>query len=141
MLKEVFQNAGIDGEITHDITRILWDKWIFICGLGGMTAYAKKSIGEILADPSLNQMLQDVVREATMVARAKGIDSFIGMEEKVMNHFHRLPYFSKSSMYYDITHGKRVEVEALNGAVVRFGENLNISTPMNAKISKRLLEL
>jgi len=137
-LQETFQNAKIKCDVLENIQRELWNKWIFICGLGGMTAYARKSIGEILSDSLLQPMLYQVVHEAASVARAKGIDSFEKVEEKAMAHYHRLPYPSTSSMYYDVTHNKRVEVEALNGAVVRFGKELNILTPANEKIYNAL---
>jgi len=133
-LREVFHEAGIKCEIMENIRRSLWEKWIFICGLGGMTAHTRKPIGGILSDAATKSMLYGVIQEATMIARAKRIDPFTGMEEKTMAHFDRLPYRSTSSMYYDITNGKRVEVEAINGAVVRFGRGLNIDTPANEKI-------
>lgn len=137
-LKETFLNAGMKCETVENIQRILWEKWIFICGLGGMTAYSRKSIGEILADAHLRSMLSEVIHEATSIARAKKIDPFTNTEEKAIAHYERLPFPSTSSMYYDITHNKRIEVEALNGAVVRFGKELKISTPANQKIYNTL---
>jgi 2-dehydropantoate 2-reductase len=137
-LMQVFQDAGIKGEAVENITRILWEKWIFICGLSGMTAYARKPIGDILADASLNSMLEEVVSEAASISSAKGIDNFTNIEEKMLAHYRRLPYESTSSMYYDLMNGKRVEVEALNGAVVRFGDHFKISTPFNKRIYDEL---
>jgi len=133
-LMQVFQEAGIKGDAVENITRILWEKWIFICGLSGMTAYARMPIGEILADASLNSMLQEVMSEAVLISREKGIDKFTNIEEKMLAHYRRLPHQSTSSMYYDLMHGKRIEVEALNGTVVRFGKEVNIQTPANEKI-------
>jgi 2-dehydropantoate 2-reductase len=137
-LMQVFQDAGIIGEAVENITRILWEKWIFICGLSGMTAYTRKPIGEILLDASLNSMLQEVVSEAASISRANGIDKFANIEEKMLAHYQRLPHQSTSSMYYDLRNGKRVEVEALNGAVVRFGNQDKIPTPINKKIYDKL---
>ncbi len=133
-LMQVFLDAGIIGEAVENISRSLWEKWIFICGLSGMTAYARKPIGEILADASLNSMLQEVVSEAVSISRTKGIDKFTNIEEKMLAHYQRLPHQSTSSMYYDLINGKRVEVEALNGAVVRFGNQYRIPTPINKRI-------
>jgi 2-dehydropantoate 2-reductase len=99
-----------------------------------MTAYARMPIGEILADASLNSMLQEVMSEAVLISREKGIDKFTNIEEKMLAHYRRLPHQSTSSMYYDLMHGKRIEVEALNGTVVRFGKEVNIQTPANEKI-------
>ncbi len=138
LLKNVFEYAGINGEPVDNIEKALWWKWIFICGIGGMTAYARKSIGEIFGDLALNSMLKDVVHEAASIGRAKQIDEFTDIEKKVFEHYQRLPFVTTSSMYYDVTHGKRVEVEALNGAAVRFGKELSIPTPANDKIYKEL---
>lgn len=137
-LREVFQEAGIICEAIENIRRLLWDKWIFICGLGGMTAYTRMPIGDILSDAEMKSMLYYVIHEAAMIARTKNIDPFTGMEEKTMAHFDRLPYRGTSSMHYDVTNGKRVEVEAINGAVVRFGKELNLVTPANEKIYNSL---
>jgi 2-dehydropantoate 2-reductase len=137
-LVQVFKDAGIKGEAVDNISRSLWEKWIFICGLSGMTAYARKPIGDILADASLNSMLQEVVSEAASISRAKGIDKFTNVEEKMIAHYRRLPHQSTSSMYYDLINGKRVEVEALNGAVVRFGNQYRIPTPINKRIYDEL---
>ncbi|MBA4313229.1 MAG: 2-dehydropantoate 2-reductase [Chlorobiaceae bacterium] len=139
-LNEIFQKAEINSEPIENVRRLLWDKWIFICGLGGMTAYTRKPIGEIISEPSLKTMLNEVTQEAAMIARAKKIDSFEGIEAKTIKHFERLPFRTTSSMYYDITHGKRIELDALNGAIVRFGKELNILTPANEIIYNSLKE-
>ncbi|MBI5020314.1 MAG: 2-dehydropantoate 2-reductase [Ignavibacteriales bacterium] len=141
LLKHLFDNAGINGEPTDNIEKALWWKWIFICGIGGMTAFTKKPIGDILADTALTSMLKDVVHEAATIGRAKRMDEFTDIEEKVFAHYQRLPFATTSSMYYDVTHGKRVEVEALNGAAVRFGKELQISTPQNEIIYISLKQL
>jgi len=135
---EAFSSSGITAEIQEDIRQALWEKWIFICGLSGMTSYARKSIGEILADAGLSSMLQSVVAEAAQIARAKKISPFTAVEEKADAHFKRLPPGSTSSMYYDLMQGKRLEIDALNGAVVSFGKQLNIRTPSNSEICLRL---
>jgi 2-dehydropantoate 2-reductase len=141
LLKRVFDEAGINDEPVENIKKALWWKWIFICGIGGMTAYTRKSIGEILVDPTLNSMLKDVIYEAATIGRTKKIDEFTDIEEKILAHYQRLPFATTSSMYYDVTHAKQVEVEALNGAVVRFGKESKISTPANEIIYNSLKPL
>ncbi|MDI6765302.1 MAG: 2-dehydropantoate 2-reductase [Bacteroidota bacterium] len=137
-LNEIFHKAEINSEPIENIRRLLWDKWIFICGLAGMTAYTRKMIGKIISDSELKSMLNNVVQEATLIARAKRIDPFEGIEKKTMSHLERLPFRSTSSMHHDITHGKRIELEALNGAIVRFGKELRIPTPANKIIYNSL---
>jgi len=134
MLEQIFTQAGIVGEAVEDIRKALWWKFIFICGQGGMTAYTRSPIGKILEDYKLKAMLWGVVHEAASVGKAQGVDTFEDVEEKVLAHCARLPAATTSSMFYDLSHGKKVEVEALNGAVVRFGKNLSVATPLNENI-------
>ena len=138
-LATTFRDAGIDVEIVPDIRRVLWQKFIFICGLGGMTAYARTTVGAILADTQHYAMLQEVVHEAAQVGRLSGIDPFNGIEGKADAHYRRLEPENTSSMFYDLMHGKQIEVEALNGAVVRFSKKFGVSSPANEKIYNALL--
>jgi len=134
MLEKIFLSAGLSGEATAEIGKFLWQKWIFICALGGMTAFAKKPIGDIMRDAMLRKMLEEVIAEASAVARGMYGDPFLNSENLTLAHCRRLDPGSTSSMYYDLTHGKRVEISALNGAAVRFGEKLGILTPANRAI-------
>ncbi len=138
-LARSFAEAAIDLEIVPDIRSVLWEKFIFICGLGGMTAYTRTTVGAILADSELYRMMQEVVHEAATVGRLRGIDPFTGIEGRADAHYRRLAPSNTSSMYYDLTHGKQLEVEALNGAVVRFARKLGITSPANEKILNTLL--
>lgn len=137
-LEKIFRLAGMDGEATGNIGKFLWQKWIFICALGGMTAFAKKPIGDILKDAKHRKMMEEVISEASTVARGMYSDPFMNSEKLTIAHCERLQPASTSSMYYDLTHGKRVEVGALNGAVVRFGKKLHLSTPANEAIYNSL---
>ena len=134
MLEQTFAKAGIVAEPVEDIRKALWWKFIFICGVGGMTAYTRSPIGIILEDYKLKALLWGIVHEAASVGKALAIDSFDDVEEKILAHCARLPVLTTSSMFYDLSHGKKVEVEALNGAVVRFGKKLSVPTPANEKI-------
>src|SRR5207247_4311059 len=46
-----------------------------------------------------------------------------------------------SSMARDVEHGRPLEVEAINGAVVRFGVEVGVTTPANQEIVDRLLPI
>ena len=42
-----------------------------------------------------------------------------------------VPPHAKPSMLVSLEHGNRLELEALNGAVVRYGNELGVDTPAN----------
>jgi 2-dehydropantoate 2-reductase len=137
-LENIFQSAQIRAVATDNIRRMIWEKWIFISAVGGMTTFAKSTIGAILGDEMLRDSLEAIVREASLVAEAKTGGDFSGVFDKTMTHIRRLPAAGTSSMYYDVMHGKRLEVEALNGAAVRFGNECGIPVPVNKRIYRAL---
>jgi 2-dehydropantoate 2-reductase len=137
-LEQTFLAAEISCEAVAAMTKVLWEKFIFLTALAGTTAHSRKSIGMIMADPSLHEMLSEAVHEAAEVGRAARIDAFQGIEERADVNFSRMPVESTSSMYYDLTHGKRIEIEALNGAVVRFGRRFSVAVPTHELIYESL---
>ena len=126
--------AGIEAELTAEVHRALWTKFLFLCALSGMTTLARSPIGPILQDPDTRQMFIDCMREVEAVARARGIDLPPDiLEEQTAFADSRPPEFT-SSMYLDLERGNRMELEWLSGAVVRLGRELGVPTPVNQLI-------
>ena len=131
---EVFRKAEINCRISTRILADLWEKFLLICALGGMTALTRAPIGEIRSCPESRAMLQAVMEEVAAVARAKGIALPADAVEQVMRFTADMPPGGRASLYHDLAAGKRLELDALSGAVVRFGEAIGVGTPMNRAI-------
>ena len=123
-----------DAELSGDIDRILWEKFVFIVGLSGMTSLTRKSIGPIRSDPDTRAMLLEVLREAVAVGRAKGVNLAPDFAEQRLAFADTLPPGMTSSMHNDLERGNRLEVSWLSGAVVRLGRAAGIPTPANGAI-------
>jgi 2-dehydropantoate 2-reductase len=137
-----FGQAGVPCETSEDMPTVLWFKLLGICGFGGVSAYCTCTLGEILADEELRALITGCWNECGEVARARGIalpedaaGAMLSYGENVLN-----PEF-KSSMCRDVERGKPLEVEAINGAIVRFGEESGVPTPANRQVYERLLPL
>jgi 2-dehydropantoate 2-reductase len=131
--------AGIDATLTDDIPAALWRKFIFISAVGGLTALTRLTLGEILAVEASRSLLADAMRETLSVARVRGIDiedDYIGTLFEALKKFDNN---SRSSLYYDLTHDKPMEIEALSGTVVRYGTQHGVTTPIHATIYASLL--
>ncbi|MFQ5795888.1 MAG: 2-dehydropantoate 2-reductase [Candidatus Bipolaricaulia bacterium] len=126
-----YQNAGIDAELSTNIQTELWSKFLFICALSGMTSLIRTPIGPILQDPDTRQMFADCMREVKAVARAQGISLPEGIVEERLTFADRLLPEMKSSMQRDLERGHRLELDALNGTVVRLGRELGVDVPVN----------
>ncbi len=133
------RKAGIQAAVSADIRSELWKKFVFISAVGGLTALSRLTLGEILAVGPTCRLLQDAMREGVEVARAAGAVIEPDFVETTFRKLERYDNATRSSMYYDLSHGKPLEVEALSGAVVRYGRESGIHTPIHATLYAALL--
>jgi 2-dehydropantoate 2-reductase len=131
--------AGVDAECSEDITNVLWKKFVFITAVGGVTALSRLTLGEILACPETRALLRAAMDETAAVAEASGAAIPPG---HVAETFERLKSFdnaSRSSLYQDLARHRRLEIDALSGAVVRMGRERGIPTPVHEVIAAALM--
>ena len=138
-LRDICAQAGITAESSDDIVAALWKKFIFITGAGGITALTRLTLGEILAVDQSRDLLADAMRETERVARARGVRIEEHYLDGVFDTLARFDNKTRSSLYYDLVHGKPLEIEALAGTVVRHGATLGIPTPVNRAVYAALL--
>jgi 2-dehydropantoate 2-reductase len=134
VMADAFAAAGADAILSQNILGALWSKFCFICGMSGVTSLTRRSVGPILADEEALLLLRTVVEEACAVAVAKGVRFDTDPVQAGLAMFARFPPEAKSSMQRDLERGARIEIEALNGAVVRQGRALGLPTPANQAV-------
>ena len=101
-----------------------------ICGMSGVTALTRLPVGSILACPESRTLYYRTLEEVEAVARAKAIDLPAEIVDKSVV---RSPMVY-GSMYYDLVSGRRMELDALHGTVVRLGQDAGVSVPTNFAI-------
>lgn len=125
---EALNVEGIDSVFSDYVHRNLWNKFMFINGLAGMTAVTHRTLGSLKSTPEAWAMLNRVIDEVESLGRASGID-LDGEREDVMAYLGRLGPGTRSSMAVDTLAGNRLEVDSLHGTVGRIGRELGIETP------------
>ena len=128
------RDAGVDAEISADIRRALWEKFVFLAAFSGLTSVARQPIGVLRGDPDLRAALEAAMREAWAVGRAKHValpDDFVLQQMKFADG---LPAEMRSSMLNDLSAGGRLEAPWLSGAVARMATELGIPAPVNATL-------
>ncbi|MGA7595841.1 MAG: 2-dehydropantoate 2-reductase [Gallionella sp.] len=127
--------GGIDAELSENILREIWQKYVFLVGLSGTTTTIRKPIGPIRDNPQTRAFLLDVMREVVAVGRAHGVDlseDYAGTRLQLADD---VPNDMTSSMYHDLERGNPLEVRWLSGGVVELGRQKGIQTPLNRAIS------
>jgi 2-dehydropantoate 2-reductase len=128
------KGAGIEAELSADIRRALWEKFVFLAAFSGLTTVVRQPIGTLRGDPDLRATLEAAMREAWAVGRAKGIalaDDFVAQQMKFADG---LPAEMKSSMLNDLGAGNRLEAPWLCGAVARMAAEVGLPVPVNATL-------
>jgi 2-dehydropantoate 2-reductase len=132
---EACRAAGIDAEMPADIRRAVWEKFVFLAGLSGLTALTRQPVGVVRADAELRRMLQAVMAEATALGRAEGVDLPADYAEQRMAFVDTLPHGMKASMLHDLEAGRPLELPWLAAAVVRRSAKLGLEAPVNRFIA------
>jgi 2-dehydropantoate 2-reductase len=132
---EACRRGKIDAEISDDIEREIWEKFVFLVGLSGTTAPIRTPIGPIRSNAQTRAFLLDVMREVVAVGRAKGVALAQDYAEKRLAFCDTVPAAMTSSMAVDLERGNRLEVPWLSGGVVKLGAALSTPAPLNRAIS------
>ena len=134
-IASAFQQSGVAHQVSTDIDRVLWEKFLFIAGVGGVTALARSGIGPLLASPGGRMLLTTSCEEIAAVALAERVPLPADAADRAVEQAATLPPQWRSSLARDLEDGRRLEVEALSGAVVRRGLKLGVPTPIHRTIA------
>lgn len=126
------REANIDAELSDAIERLIWEKFVFLVGLSGMTSRFRAPTGLVREDPEKRAMLLESMSEAVAVGLAKGVPLDRDFAHGRLAFCDTLPAAMTSSMEVDLERGKRLELPWLSGAVVDLGIQLGVPTPVNA---------
>ena len=137
-LVERCKAAGLAAETHDNIVLAIWQKFIFICALSGMTALTRKPIGEIFAQESTTAMYLQVLSEVADVGRAEGVPLPESTAADTLRTTQAREPFIIGSMGHDLIAGNPIEIGLLNGRVVELGEKHGIPTPANFAIAAAL---
>ena len=133
-LASILAESGIGVHMKDDIQCEIWDKWVVVCVSLGLCALFRQPLAPIFANPESILLAEGVMTEAVNVAVARGVNLQPGTVRRWMDYARERIALNPSlagSMYYDILQGRKLELEAINGAAVRFGRETGVPTPLN----------
>jgi 2-dehydropantoate 2-reductase len=129
-----FEAAGVPCPVSPDIEADLWIKLIMNAALNAISAVAHATYGDIVAVPESRETVRRLVDECAAVARAGGVSlPSLDFVQMVWSFAAKVGAIY-SSTAQDLDRGKRTEIDALNGFVVRRGAELGVPTPVNQSL-------
>ncbi len=125
---QALEKAGFTVELTDAPGQTLWEKAAINAGINPLTALLNVPNGQLLEIPEARQLMRDLVVEAVKVASTEGYrfeQSLVEKAEEVC----QATAENLSSMLQDVRAGRKTEIEALSGEVLRRGQDAGLPTP------------
>ena len=133
-LHEALVKAGVAAELSADVRKAIWEKYVFLVGLSATTATMRSTIGPIRENPQSRAFLLALMREVVAVGRAHGVALAQDYADARLKFADGLPADMTSSMAHDLERGNRLEVNWLSGGVVKLGKEKGVPTPANSAV-------
>jgi 2-dehydropantoate 2-reductase len=137
-LADLLVRADIQAEPVADARVALWEKFIYLAPFAAVTGAARQPAGVVWSTPALRATLETAFAETEAVARAEGVAVAREIGDRVRAYMDALPHGARSSLLIDLQAGKRIELDALAGDVVRRGAALGVPTPVMATLAATL---
>jgi 2-dehydropantoate 2-reductase len=139
-VRTLLEGAGIPTLVSPNIQRSLWEKLVFIAPFSGLSTLTRLTPAQLLAHDATRGLYRSVMQETAAVAQvAAGVA--VDIVERTMHYLATAGDPGDSSMAVDFQRQRRIEVDAINGAVVRHGQRLQVPTPLNQTVYHALVAM
>jgi 2-dehydropantoate 2-reductase len=130
MMKEV----GFDVRASENIEGVVWTKTLVNCGINPVGALTGLSNGEVYRNKALRGLIVRLVKEAVQVVEALGIELTTDDPVRYALGTAKATGDNINSMLQDLQAGKRTEIDAITGEVIRLAKQLGIETPSSEAV-------
>jgi 2-dehydropantoate 2-reductase len=131
-LRDVFNVDGVNSGVSADIRSALWRKLLMVSSWAGLGALSRSPMGEMRSRPGTRALIERAMDEGIAVGMARGHDVGPAFKQELWTFYEAMPDGATASMQRDIMQGRPSELDAWNGAIVRFGAELGVDTPVHS---------
>jgi 2-dehydropantoate 2-reductase len=129
-LAAALNGAGFETEIAQDVMAVIWEKFALNCCINAIAATTGLRGGEFTRLPEVDGFQDRIIAEVMAVTDARGVRlPTPDLPAKIKAHSRKK--FNKPSMLQHVEAGRRTEIDALNGALLREAAALEIAVPYN----------
>jgi 2-dehydropantoate 2-reductase len=124
------ENAGFDRLYSDNIEQSLWDKWVFLASLAGMTTLCRGHVGKISAAPWGIESTTSLYAESCAIAAANGFPTKESAQKRSLDMLTNVKSSFAASMLRDLTQGNMTEHEHILGQLIQRGVNKGVACPL-----------
>ena len=130
-IQQILAVDEIEVEALPDILKHMWWKFCGMCGVGGVFAVMRGDKERIFGFEETRSLIRRAIMEVVSVAQAKGFPLSNSVPDDILSGISSAPPQYKPSILVDLERGNRLEIEALNGTLSRYGKEVGVPTPIN----------
>ena len=120
------KQADFNSAYSENIEQVLWDKWVFLATLAGMTTSCLGSVGEIVSTPYGKELTLAMYEECCSIAKAAGYAIGELPRRKAIEMLTKEGSPFTASMLRDLISGQKTEHEHILGQMIKKGEENHI---------------
>lgn len=133
-----FNQAGIPTRSSSEVMKFVWGKIIYNSALNPLGAVLEVPYGKLAENSNTRAMMDNIIEEIFAVLKAHGQSTLwpdaVSYRQAFYGQMITTTALHHASMLQDIQRGRKTEIEALNGAVVKLGKKYGVKTPVNELI-------
>lgn len=131
-LDAFMRGAGFDARLTPEVEREMWEKWILLATLGGVTTLMRGTIGQIAAAPGGVEFVSRFLDEVLAVVNAVGKPPSTAFVTSTRAALTTQGSSQAPSMYRDLEQGHPIEADQIVGDLLARAARAGIATPLLA---------
>ena len=137
-LCKLISDGGIPSKATNSIEKDLWAKMLYNCLLNPLSAILRVPYGTLAENEATRNIMNNIAREIFMIMNDAGYSTHWESAEEYLKIFYEklIPSTAshRSSMLQDIIKGKKTEIDALNGAIIKLATEKELNVPYNQTV-------
>jgi len=135
-IRDLLAGSGVEARAlpAPEVEGALWEKFLFIASIGGVCCLARQPMGVVLNTPETRELYVEALQEVEAVGRARGIALDPDIVARTLQLAASFAPATRPSLLTDLEAGRRLELEAMSGTVVRYGQQARLRTPIHQVI-------
>ena len=126
----VLKGVNFDWKLEPKIEQAVWDKWVLLATLAGMTCLMRAAVGDIVADEAGERLMLTLLGENAAVAKAEGFPTPDGVLANHRAILTKKGSTFSASMLHDIENGGAAEGEHILGSLLGYARKHSLTVPM-----------
>ena len=139
-IESLFLEAGLNAELSENILREVWSKYLFVEPLSALTSLYEVPQGGLLDNDEKKAQVRRMMEEIGTLAAKAGVELLDDIVDQSMAKAESFPYETRTSMQLDFQHGRPTELETMVGYAVRKAKELDVPLPQHENVYKELLK-